>query len=289
MLYARKGKSVPLTQSNLEGLIRLLDDPDTGHVAGLVQRLSELGDSELEQVVTRAQSASEQVRRNLGMAVSRAAFARHEAAWRRIVAARNPDLESALILIGQTALPESPVNAVQRLDELAETVGRRLSGDRAFDNGLSAIALVLGEAGLRGNRESYYAPENSYLQCVLASGLGIPISLACVAILVGQRLELPVYGIGAPGHFLGFYGDPDLGIGAFFDPFGGFKRLTAGDIGLLISQYAPGPVDMGALKPASEREILFRTLQNLIGCYQAQGEVDRAQNLARWQGYLATT
>lgn len=288
MLQPRKGKCVPLTQNNLEGLIRLLDDPDTGQVEGLLKRLAELGDGELEQVVARAENASVQVRRNLGMAVHRAVFTRHEPAWREIATARNPDFESALILLGQTALVEATPDPRQRLDELAQAVGRQLSGDRAYDNGLAAIATVLQEAGLRGNRNDYYAPENSYLQCVLATGLGIPISLASVAILVGRRLELPVYGIGSPGHFLGFYGDADLGIGTYFDPLDGFKRLTMGDITGLIGQYAPGPLDTRLLKPVSDREILFRTLQNLIGCYQAKGEHDRAQNLARWQALLQT-
>jgi len=54
----------------------------------------------------------------------------------------------------------------------------------------------------KGNKENYYIPSNSDLAWVIETGLGNPISLATVFMLVAQRLNLEVTGCNYPGHFL---------------------------------------------------------------------------------------
>lgn len=53
-----------------------------------------------------------------------------------------------------------------------------------------------------GNKENYYLPENSDLCWVADTGLGNPISLATLFMLVGRRLNLDISGCNYPGHFL---------------------------------------------------------------------------------------
>ncbi len=58
------------------------------------------------------------------------------------------------------------------------------------------------EALLRGNTKDYYAAQNSNLLWVLDSGMGNPISLCCLYILIGKRLGMRIEGCNFPGHFL---------------------------------------------------------------------------------------
>jgi hypothetical protein len=53
-----------------------------------------------------------------------------------------------------------------------------------------------------GNRQNYYLPQNSDLCWIADSGLGNPISLATLFMLVGRRLNLDISGCNYPGHFL---------------------------------------------------------------------------------------
>lgn len=286
MLDTRKGKCVTITSANLDGLVRLLDEPDAAQADSLVAHLAGLADGELARLQERCKGASPVVLRNLDRALTRGQFHKLDAQWQALASAPRPSLEQGLTLICRT-LPGEDVSGLARsLDEIADQVGASLAGDRAFDNGLPVLARVLVSRGLRGNSQDYYNPANSYLSRVLATGLGIPISLCCVAILVGQRLELPVHGIGSPGHFLGFYGDPYLGLGSYFDPFDGFRRLNEGDIQRLLRPYHADPTGPGTLRPASEREILARTLTNLAGCHQARQELERQQALLWWRAML---
>ena len=268
-----------ITPANLEALLRLLDDSDPAAVDPLIDQVAAMDATDLDRVVTGCDGASEQVHENVETAITRSRYLALESDWEKLA---GRDLEKGLILISKTAEDPPAIDISNRLDELANEIGDRLSGDRAFDVGLQALAGVLyRNHHLRGNPNDYYAPENSYLGSVLETGLGIPISLCSVAILIGRRLELPVSGIGAPGHFLGFYGDADLRIGSYFDPFDGFRRLTAGEIRVLLGRFVE-TVEQAHLKAVSDRGILSRCLRNLAGAYAKRGRTEHIRNLERW-------
>src|SRR3546814_4479768 len=63
-------------------------------------------------------------------------------------------------------------------------------------------AHLFGVEAFAGDTDSYFDPRNSLLSDVLDRRLGIPITLAVVAIEVGRRCGVPLVGIGMPGHFL---------------------------------------------------------------------------------------
>lgn len=58
------------------------------------------------------------------------------------------------------------------------------------------------EGKFKGNEKHYYLPENSDICWVADHGLGNPLSLATLFILVGHRLDLDISGCNYPGHFL---------------------------------------------------------------------------------------
>jgi regulator of sirC expression with transglutaminase-like and TPR domain len=240
---------------------------------------------ELELIVARCETAPAAVRHNVHSALVRSRFATLDAEWSAMAGGRD-DLEKAHRLISLTAEIPSPVDITLTLDRYAEEVGALLSGDRAFDAGLGALAEVLfGKHGLHGNADDYYAPANSYLGSVLSTRLGNPITLCSVAILVGRRLELPVWGVNSPGHFLGFYGDVDLKIGSFFDPFDGYRRLNMGQVQSLLGGFVD-KVKPDMLRPASDREIISRCLRNLAGGYIQLNQPEQARHLERWNHTL---
>ena len=125
----------------------------------------------------------------------------------------------------------------------------------------SLINYIHNELGFTGNISDYYDPANSYLNRVIDSRHGIPISLALIHLAIGSRLQIPVYGVSFPGHFLVRYGNEP---GAIVDPFSG-RELSQTDCKTLLRQIA-GP--RAALKeeyfaPAGSRYILIRMLDNL--------------------------
>jgi regulator of sirC expression with transglutaminase-like and TPR domain len=104
-------------------------------------------------------------------------------------------LDVAALCIAALAHPALDVDAaLARLDALAARCP-----DATFD----ALRRHLFEhEGFGGNLDHYADPENSFLDSVLETRLGIPISLSVLMIVVGRRLGVDVDGAGMPGHFL---------------------------------------------------------------------------------------
>ncbi|MEZ5993973.1 MAG: transglutaminase-like domain-containing protein [Planctomycetota bacterium] len=276
-----EGDKIAITGTNLSGLLRLLDEPDEQRADPLIEHIAEMPIEDRDALLDQATGLA---RSNVKRAVVRARYLALESQWEAL--RKRFDLEQALTLISTTGDSSAALPVRATLDKYAEEVGERLSGDRAFDDGLGAIATVLAQKhNLRGNVGDYYSPDNSYLGSVLATGLGIPISLCCVAILIGRRLELPISGIGTPGHFLGFYGDVDLKIGRFFDPFGGFTALTMGKLQNILSQHVTS-TEPGMLTPVTDREIVQRSIRNIAFCYAKLNQPEHIRNLDRWNMLL---
>src|ERR1700676_769445 len=114
------------------------------------------------------------------------------------------DLVRAALTIARTEYPDLDIESyIARIDELARRTAARISdvGDAAET--IAALNHTLfDEAGLRGNRDDYYDPRNSFVNDVLDRGLGIPITLALIYMEVGRRLGFPLFGVGMRGHFL---------------------------------------------------------------------------------------
>ncbi|MBD3648592.1 MAG: hypothetical protein HUJ31_14320 [Pseudomonadales bacterium] len=172
-------------------------------------------------------------------------------------------LDEAALLIAAESDGDLDVDAyLAKLDNLADKFE---TGARpATSLGISVSSLIdfiHGEEGFSGNVRNYYDPENSYLNRVIDTRLGIPVTLALIHIGIGQRLDLPVGGISFPGHFLVRYGkDKQLIV----DPFTG-RILSETDCATLLRQLA-GP--RAKIKPedfslASNKDILIRILDNL--------------------------
>lgn len=135
------------------------------------------------------------------------------------------------------------------------------------------------EQGFTGNQQDYYNPRNSCLNEVIATRTGIPISLAVAYISVADRIELPVAGVGLPGHFLARYDDGDFST--FVDVFNGGQLLEASEC-IELAREMTG-MDFSAsqevLAPVSNRQILTRMLNNLRTIYLRGKDYAKAEQV----------
>jgi hypothetical protein len=183
------------------------------------------------------------------------------------------------------------VSRFLRPDATGGTLGEALDALAAeFRSGLhEKDALALSEflfriKGLAGAQEAFYDPRNSDLMHVITQREGLPISLACVYILVAHRLGMSVEGCNLPGHFLALA----LHGGRRFvvDCFNGGTVLLDADLARLSSSAPVRTTDLAALE-CHAGVILARVLQNLIAAFR-RGEGEQAREDAALVGKLAT-
>ncbi|MBA3655688.1 MAG: hypothetical protein H0W70_16010 [Actinobacteria bacterium] len=161
-------------------------------------------------------------------------------------------VNGGIVYLGEAALAMA-AHVYPDLDAAAEMRRLEALAARVRDESRAELCRVLfAEVGLRGNRENYYDPDNSFINRVLDTGVGIPISLAVVMLEVGHRAGVRLTGISAPSHFL----VRDELDGALLDPFDRGAEVT----------HADGPA-------ASPVDIVARMLNNLRSIYTSTNDL----------------
>ncbi len=171
-------------------------------------------------------------------------------------------LDRAALLVAAHARPDLDVEAELRaLDRLAAGCD---------DDTLPAVlGQLFGRLGFRGNVDDYYDPANSYLDRVVATRRGIPITLSVLTIAVAQRRGVELVGVGMPGHFLVRDAhDEDL----FVDPYAGGQVLDrAGARALFHALHgADATFAPAMLSPVGAHTIVVRMLNNLVAVFGAR-------------------
>jgi len=192
-----------------------------------------------------------------------------------------PLLEAAAS-IAQDEYPDLDVQQVLGdVDQLLARLKRRLPSDAAPLARLRALnQFFFNDLNFGGNVNDYYDPDNSYLNAVLRTRRGIPISLAVLWMELAQGLGLQARGIGFPGHFMLKVTLPKGQV--VIDPFTG-KSLSREELSERLEPYKRGnglvgefDVPLGLyLQPASSREIIGRMLRNLKEVHRAQEDWQR--------------
>ncbi len=191
-------------------------------------------------------------------------------------------LFEAAVSIAQDEYPELDVQSViGDVDQLLSRVKRRIPADAAPLQKLRIFnQFFFNDLNFGGNVNDYYDPDNSYMNALLRTRRGIPISLAVLWMELAQGLGLSVRGVSFPGHFMVKINlpmgqaviDPMTGISLGreelaerLDPF----RRRSG----LVDEFE---VPLGLyLQAATPRDIIARMLRNLKEIYRTQEDWPR--------------
>jgi len=196
------------------------------------------------------------------------------------------DLEQGAWLLARTQYPEINIEAYNALvDSFASDLRDRLDFGAGAKQVLNAINQYLfKELGFTGNEENYYDAENSYLNRVVDRRTGNPINLCLLYILLARRLQLPIAGIGLPGHFICRY--QSTAAEFYIDVFQRGAFLTKADCVqyLLRGNHS---VREQYLAPVSPRRLLLRICSNLHQIYEQLDSTEEATRLQRYVVALA--
>lgn len=206
-----------------------------------------------------------------------------------------PLLEAAAS-IAQDEYPELDVQEVLGdVDQLLARLKRRIPQDSPLLPRLRALnQFFYQNLGFGGNVNNYYDPDNSYLNAVLRTRRGIPISLAVLWLELAQGLGLEAHGVAFPGHFMVKVSLPKGQV--VIDPFTG-QSLSREDLNERLAPFNQrrgliGGANLGDpsesqdmpeadiplglyLQSAQPRDIIARMLHNLKEVFRTQEDWQR--------------
>lgn len=192
-----------------------------------------------------------------------------------------PLLEAAISL-AQDEHPDLDVEQVLGdVDQLLARLKRRLPADAPDLQRLRALnQFFFRDLGFGGNINDYYDPDNSYLNVVLRTRRGIPITLAVLWLELAVGMGLNARGVAFPGHFMVKVNLPKGQV--VIDPFSG-QSLSREE---LVERLEPFRLKSGIadefevpmglyLQSAPPREIISRMLRNLQDIHKTQEDWQR--------------
>ena len=121
------------------------------------------------------------------------------------------------------------------------------------------------------NTKNFHAANNSFINVVLESKKGNPISLCVIYLWIAQKLGLPVYGVNLPNLFVLTFKQEQTQF--YINVFNKGLIFNKVDIDNYLAQLNLTPLDI-YYQPCSNLEIIRRVLRNLIMAYEKSGHDD---------------
>ena len=179
----------------------------------------------------------------------------------------DPGLAAAALLVAACDRPEFEPGVVHaRLGAMAFGAKGYVTSHHHPRARVEGLCFYLKDVlGLHGDETHYYSRDNSCIDRVLATGRGIPITLAVIYAEVGNQVGLDCEGVNFPGHFLVRVRAADAGESTLLiDPFAG-RVMTFGACQEFLHRLMGRDESLGPqhLQAASARDVLLRMLNNL--------------------------
>lgn len=265
-------------ETELRSLVGLLDEEDPRSLDLVRNQIMEIGEPVIPFLEELRAASPGELAQRADVLTREVRFGSLQRDFRDLARQTDVDLERGAFLVAKFGYPGFDIGLYHNwLDQVAERVRGELPEGADTVTALQRVSSVLfGTLGFAGNEARYYDPDNSFINRVIDTRRGIPVTLSILFLLVARRLGLPAYGVGAPGHFLvGFKSGP---YPCFLDAFHKGKLLDISEVRRLLArsgyQFKPEFVS-----PCSNREIVLRLLRNLVAIFDKMGSTERAERL----------
>jgi regulator of sirC expression with transglutaminase-like and TPR domain len=193
------------------------------------------------------------------------------------------DLTQVALELARDAQPDLDFDlTLEWIDKRAMEVKRHLTWAKSDQAMLKELSRCLsGTHGLHGDKAAYQHAESSYINRVIETGVGIPISLSLVYVAVAQRAGLELEGVAAPMHFLSRLDSVEGPL--FVDAYHNGQVMTFDDcctwLGSLSGLSSEQIED--SLEPAAPREVVVRLLNNLKAVHVQHEQWQQAWDVQR--------
>jgi len=276
-----------MNTKEIAALIKLLDDQDQEVAQHVEEKLLSYG----QEVIEYLENAWEQsfdaiLQQRIENLVHKIQFANIKTELQLWHMSGGFDLLQGILIINRYQYPDlDEQKVINRIENIKRDVWLQMIYEMSALEKVKLMNHVFYNLhGFSGNTSNHLDPQNSYISQVLESKKGNQISLAIIYSIVAQKLDIPIYGVNLPQHFILAYVDESLE----YDPKGGvlfyinvfnkgfvFHKRDV-DAFLRQLQLKPSPQFYQA---CSNTDILIRVLRNLISAYENLGQTEKVAEI----------
>jgi regulator of sirC expression with transglutaminase-like and TPR domain len=281
-------------------LITLLDDPDDGIYSEVKNRFIVLGPPAIPHLETAWENSFDALmQKRIEGIIHTIQFKALQNALKHWAENEQDDLFKGCSIISRYQYPDLDENKLKKqLHQIKQDVWLELHDDLTAIEKVKIINHILFEVHqFGGNITNYHAPQNSFLNVVLETKKGNPVMLSVVYALICKELNIPIYGVNLPQHFVLAYVndyanlfDPSNktlsdNILFYVNPFSKGLIFNQADIDSFIKQLNVEPENKYYL-PCSNLDIIKRILNNLIYSFDKMGYAEKVNELKELEKQL---
>lgn len=279
-----------LNPDQLPALISLLDEPDEKSFSFIREQIFLFGEAALDPLTSALNNSLDGlVHDRIGKIIQeiRQEKLRHQVGdWMQF---GSSDLLKGFLLISQTGYPDlNEEDLLIKIEQLRADAWLELNDNLTALETVKVLNHVLfGMHKFEPNRVNLTAPSNQYLNTLLETRKGNPLTLGMLYLILAHRLHLPIHGVNLPQHFILAYltdihSPHPTGQEVLFyiNPFNQGAVFTRREIELFLRQMKLKP-DPSCFAPCTNVDIIHRLLHSLVHTYTRLGSKEKVEELNR--------
>jgi regulator of sirC expression with transglutaminase-like and TPR domain len=269
-----------MTDAAIKAMIHLLDDSDQEVVTMVEQQIRTLGPSIIP--VLESEWESESLNPILQSKIENLI---HDFQWQSVKTrlqlwkeSGGMDLLEGMWILATYRYPDYSFEQLKvEMDQLYYEVWPQMREELHPMDQVKVLNTVLFEQLKFGpNSKNFHAANNSFINNVLSSKKGNPISLCVIYMWIAQKLGLPIYGVNLPNLFVLTY--KQNGLQFYINVFNKGLIFNKIDIDNYIAQLNLTSNEI-YYNPCSNLEIIRRVIRNLMMAYEKAGEMEYKDEL----------
>lgn len=284
-----------MNKSEINALIKLLEDPDRSVYNAVKSRLTEIGSN----ILTELKTAWEENNNDLFLErsseiISTVQFNQTFDLFKAWVKSDDPNLLEGAFLITSYKFPELDKDIIlQKVEKIKRDAWLQMNDNLTPLEQIRVLNHIIYNIHkfVRNNMD-FYSPKNSYLNLVLETKKGNPVSLAILYLVVANKLGLPVYGVNLPKNFILAYVEEHSGtnlktaledkiVSFYINPYNNGAILTKREIDYFLKQQKIKSLDY-FYTPCDNHTIIQRLILNLIYAYERQEDFSKSEDLKKF-------
>ncbi|GAA4312077.1 transglutaminase-like domain-containing protein [Compostibacter hankyongensis] len=214
--------------------------------------------------------------------------------WRQ-----QPDLLQGALLMARYQFPDFSVSQVRNeIDKIKRNIWLELNNYLTPLEQVNVLnSMVYSYFGIKGTEISYQHRNHFFINQVIESRKGNPVTIGILYQVLCEMLDLPVYAVNIPRQFiLGYFDLPaaDMGGSAgtassharfYIDPLQG-QIYTPKDVEVYLKRISMVP-DSAYFHPLDNRQIISTLLEEAAKCFTAEKEAYKYEELLSLSALVA--
>jgi len=276
-----------INQTEVKSLIRLLDDPDQEIYNHVHDKLLSYGSEAIEYLESAFEQAFDPIQQeriaNLVHEIQFGVLKTDLKLWHQ---SGSFDLLQGILIVNRYQYPDlDEQKLINQIESIKRDIWIQMMNEASPVEQVKLINHVFYHLhGFSGNTANHQDPQNSYLSQVLETKKGNQILLASIYSIIAQKLDIPVYGVNLPQHFILAYMDESQqsemegGVLFYINAFNKGFIFGRRDVDMFLKQLNLN-FDKQFYEPCSNTDIVRRILRNLISSYEHLGSPDKVAEL----------